>query len=112
MRDHDGVARCYFHDDGSTNNVIAILAGRAATEVILGHASNFGCSFDDAKAMRLLLSAYGDRWYARCVRRDLLADAHSLIDENRGAVERVARALPERGTLSGAEIDRLIISSA
>jgi ATP-dependent Zn protease len=37
-----------------------------------------------------------------------LADARALIRKHRAAVERVARALLERETLSGAEIDKLM----
>ena len=38
-----------------------------------------------------------------------LADARALIRRNRAAVERVARALLERETLTAAEIDQFIM---
>jgi hypothetical protein len=50
-------------------------------------------------------------WYAKVVRRLMLAQARGLVRRHRDAVERVARELLERGTLSGSEIDRLIFCS-
>jgi hypothetical protein len=119
MCDHDGVARCYFKDDGSTGNVIAILAGRAATQVILGYASDFGCSFDDGKAANLLMADGRDLREARIAFHECLGHAKCLIRcLHRPAVERVARALLAKGDvarallakgeLSGAEIDKLM----
>jgi ATP-dependent Zn protease len=113
MCDHDGVARAYFKTSGhGINGVIALLAGRAATEVILGFASDHGCSVDDAEAMELLI-ADGIRvpWYARRVRQQCLDQARELIRQHRPAVEAVANALLERETLSGAEIDQLMMDA-
>jgi hypothetical protein len=104
--DFDGVARSYFED-----NVIAVLAGRAATEELLGYASDDGCSVDDATAVRLL-TAENRYMYATALRQHRLVQAHKLIRAHAGAVERVARELLARVTLSGEEIDRLIGDAA
>jgi hypothetical protein len=45
-------------------DVVATLAGRAASDVILGHTTESGCRFDDERAMRLLLG-YRDPVTAR-----------------------------------------------
>jgi ATP-dependent Zn protease len=103
LSDHDGVARAYFADDGSLNNVVAVLAGRAATEVILGRASDYDCSIDDDIAKRMLAA----KGFVGFGMRTKLYDARALIRQHRAAVERVARALLVRGTLSGDEIDAL-----
>jgi hypothetical protein len=90
--------------------VLAVLAGRAATEVILGHASDHGCSTHDDHAMRLLMAdGFREPWYAKIVRGKCLAQARDLIRRHRGAVEAVANALLEPETLSGAEIDQLMM---
>ena len=106
--DHDGVARSYFRDDGSIANVLAVLAGRAASMELLGRACDYGCSIDDAFALRLLEAQGREPWYAKIVRRQVLADTRALIRRHRAAVERVARALLERETLTAAEIDKLM----
>jgi hypothetical protein len=102
LRDFDGVARSYFAD-----HPVAVLAGRAATEVLLGYASDDGCSRDDAKARWLLTTENGhierELRYARTLRQ-----ARKLIRAHRGAVERVAQELLDRVTLSASEIDRLM----
>jgi ATP-dependent Zn protease len=107
-----GTARgkAWWADDSGIKSVLACLAGRAATEVILGYASDEGCSRDDAEAMALIRTPDWRReeWYCRKVRDDLLAQARKLIRQNRGAVEAVAHYLIERGELTGDEIDRLI----
>jgi hypothetical protein len=109
MFDHDGNARCYFRDDGSIGYVLAVLAGRAATEGILGYATAAGCSFDDGLAANRLMAAGRDLPAAKIAFHDCLGHAKCLIRcLHRPAVERVARALLERETLSGAEIDRLM----
>jgi ATP-dependent Zn protease len=105
--DHDGVARAYFADDGSVDNVLAVLAGRAATEVILGYASDYGCSIDDDQALALLKAHGREPWYAKIVQRQCLDDARALIRRHRGAVERVADALLAKETLTAREIDAL-----
>jgi ATP-dependent Zn protease len=101
--DHDGVARSYVQDDGGTKSALVALAGRAATEVILG--TDGGCGLDDAKAINLL----NGNSYAR---GSLLAQARELIRQHCAAVERVAHVLLDRGTLSGAEIDRLMVDGS
>jgi ATP-dependent Zn protease len=112
MCDHDGVARAYFSDREGVMSVMAILAGRAATQVILGCADDHGCSIDAAKALRLLLAdGFRSSWYARYVRNYLLDDTRLLIREHRSAVEAVANALLERETLTAGEIDRLMMDS-
>jgi hypothetical protein len=107
LRDHDGVARCYFKDDGSMGTVIALLAGRASSEVILGRSSRWGCSDDNDRAS-YLLTADRDLREARIAYSLCLGHAKCLIRHHRGAVERVALALLDQGTLSGAEIDKLM----
>jgi ATP-dependent Zn protease len=108
----DGNASSYFEDDGSINNVIAIVAGRAATQVILGRADDFGCSIDDDQAMTLLLAdGLRSPWYARYMRKYLLDDTRLLIRQHRRAVEAVARALLAKETLTASEIDQLMEAS-
>jgi ATP-dependent Zn protease len=108
-----GTARgkAWWRDDDGIKSVLACLAGRAATEVILGYASDEGCSSDDVEAMRLIQAPGWRReeWYCRKVYDDLLEQARKLIRQNRGAVERVAHALLDRGVLSAAEIDVLMM---
>ena len=103
------------HDNG-IKSVLACLAGRAATEVILGHATDEGCRFDDETAMRLLTTGNGDvereDWYARKVREDLLRECRKLVRQHRGAIEAVAHEPLDRETLSGWEIDRIIASAS
>jgi ATP-dependent Zn protease len=105
---------CWKNDDG-IKSVLACLAGRAATEVILGHATDEGCQGDDEQAMRLLTIGNGhierEDWYARKVRDDLLRECRKLVRQHRGAVEAVANAMLDRETLSGWEIDRIIFCS-
>jgi ATP-dependent Zn protease len=108
LRDHDGVARAYFNNDGSNGYILAVLAGRAATQVIIGYATASGCTFDDARAANLLMAGGRDLASARIAFHQHLADAKGLIRFHRRAVERVARALLERETLSGREIDKLM----
>jgi hypothetical protein len=72
--DHDGVARAYFADDGSIENVLAVLACRAATEVLLGYASDSGCSVDDSQALALLEAGGREPWYAKVARRQVLGE--------------------------------------
>jgi ATP-dependent Zn protease len=91
-------------DDGSNAAIIVTLAGRAATEVILGRADDFGCSTDDAPARRMLRTK-GYVGFGMAIK---LYDARLLIREHRRAVEAVANALLARETLTGAEIDLLI----
>jgi hypothetical protein len=110
--DHDGVARAYFSNGGGIASVLAILAGRAATEVLLRCADDYGCSGDDAKALELLMAGgfiEREPRYARIVRRQCLDDAKCLIRKHRAAVERVAGNLLLNGTLSAGEIDRLMV---
>jgi hypothetical protein len=112
LRDHDGNGRSYSKNDGSLKEVLVALAGRAATEVILGYASDPGCSVDDDKATRLVeANGFGwDKCFAFDVRQCLLADAHALIRRHRGKVAVVALGLLAKGTLSGPEIDALMES--
>jgi hypothetical protein len=92
-----------------TLSVQVALAGRAATEVLLGSADDYGCSSDDGHAMRLLLAdGLRSPWRARYMRKYLLDDTRLLIRAHRRAVEAVANALLEHETLSGAEIDQLM----
>jgi hypothetical protein len=103
--DFDGVARSYFED-----NVIAVLAGRAASLELLGYASDYGCSCDDATAMRLLTA---EGCFTPLLKRELmyarkLRQARKLIRAHWATVERVAQELLARETLSGEEIDRLM----
>jgi hypothetical protein len=110
--DFDGVARSYFEDDGSIDNVLAVLAGRAAAEVILGRADDCGCSVDDDQALALLMApGFREPWYAKRVRQQCLDQARDLIRKHRRAVEAVANALLERETLTAGEIDRLMMDS-
>jgi ATP-dependent Zn protease len=110
LRDHDGRARAYLNPGDSIDGVLAVLGGRAATEELLGYADDFGCSTDDRRALALLMAPgiiEREPWYAKIVRRQLTAQARDLVRRHRGAIERVAHALLARGTLTGAEIDRL-----
>jgi ATP-dependent Zn protease len=112
--DFDGGARAYFSDGEGVLSVMAILGGRAATQVILGCADDHGCSFDDAKAMRLLLAdGLRSSWRARYMFKELLDDTRLLIlgHRHRRAVEAVADALLAKETLSGAEIDQLMMDA-
>jgi ATP-dependent Zn protease len=94
-------------DDFDYRSIVTALGGRAATEVILGYARDEGCLMDDRKAAALL-EACG---FTIDKRPSLLADARELIRQHRGAVERVARGLLDRGTLSAGEIDQLMEAS-
>jgi hypothetical protein len=93
---------------GST--VLTALGGRAAEEIFFGSASDLGCKLDDEKVTRLIeADGFRERFFAFDLRRDaLLAHTRKLIGRNRDAVERVALALLDRETLSGAEIPRSI----
>jgi hypothetical protein len=76
LRDHDGNARSYSKLDGGLKSVLTALAGRAATEVLLGWASDPGCTVDDDKSLALLeRNGFGDGCYAFDVKMALLADA-------------------------------------
>jgi ATP-dependent Zn protease len=113
LRDRDGRAKSYFCPGDCIDGVLAVLGGRAASEELLGYADEFGCSTDDRAALELLMASgiiEREPWYAKVVRRQLLAQARDLIRKHRGAVERVAHALLDRGTLSGWEIDQIIES--
>jgi hypothetical protein len=108
----DGNPRSWCLDDGDLRSILTCLAGRAATQVILGCADDHGCSIDDAKALRLLLAdGLRSPWRARYMRNYLLDDSRLLIRQHRRAVEAVADALLERGTLSGAEIDQMMMDA-
>jgi hypothetical protein len=90
---------------------IAVLAGRAATEELLGYASDEGCSVDDAQAIALLMApglVEREPWYAQGRAPIVARPGRGLIRKHRAAVECVARELLDRGTLSGAEIDTAI----
>jgi hypothetical protein len=112
LQDADGNARNYYHvDDDRTSLKEALvgLGGRAATEVLLGHASDPGCAIDDAKIGQVLeANGFGDKGFAFDVRMALLADVHALIRRHQAAVALVAVNLLARETLSGAEIDQLV----
>ena len=101
LRDHDGGARAYFIPGDSIDGVLAVLGGRAASLELLGVADEFGLLMADKFVQR-------EPWYARIVRRQLIAQARDLVRKHRDAVERVADALLDRGTLTGREIDRLV----
>ena len=107
--DHDGGARAYFSDGEGIMSVMAILAGRAAAEVILGRADDYGCSIDDATAKRLFLADGSRERFYPGFRQGLLKQARALIRQHRAEVVAVANALLERETLSGAEIDQLMM---
>jgi hypothetical protein len=112
VRDHDGRPRAYFCPGDCIDGVLAVLGGRAATEELLGYADDFGCSTDDREALDLLMAPgiiEREPWYAKVVRRQLLAQARGLIRRHRDAVERVADALLDRQTLTGSEIDQLLM---
>jgi ATP-dependent Zn protease len=104
----DGDAHACWKGDGSIADVIACLAGRAASEVILGRSSRWGCSYDNDRA-GYLLTAERDLREARIAYWQCLGHAKCLIRHHRAVVERVALALLERETLSGAEIDQLMV---
>jgi hypothetical protein len=109
--DHDGRARTCLNPGDCIDGVLAILGGRAATLELLGYADEFGCSTDDREALDLLMAPgiiEREPWYAKVVRRQLLAQARGLVRRHRAAVERVAQALTDRETLTGPEIDQLI----
>jgi hypothetical protein len=64
-----------------------------------------------AQALELLMAdSFIEREprYARIVRRQCLDDARALVRSHRVEVERVARELLVRGTLSADEIDKLM----
>jgi hypothetical protein len=75
---------------------------------ILGYATSSGCTFDDQWAANRLMAGGRDLASAKIAFHRCLGDARFLIRAHRGAVERVARALLDRETLSGAEIDKLM----
>jgi ATP-dependent Zn protease len=106
----------WWKNDDGVKSVLAILAGRAATEVILGHATDEGCEGDDETVMKLLTTDNGhilrEEWYARKIRDDLLRECRKLIRQHRGAIEAVAHELLDRETLSGWEIDEIVARSA
>jgi hypothetical protein len=111
IRDRDGRARAWFNPGDSIDGVLAALAGRAATEELLGYADDYGCSGDDRRALDLLMAPgiiEREPWYAKVARRQLLAQARGLVRKHRRAVEGVAHALLERGALSGWEIEQII----
>jgi hypothetical protein len=109
LRDSDGNGRSYSKNDDGLKSVLVALAGRAATEVILGFASDPGCAVDDGKSVELLeANGFRDSFYAFDVKMALLADVHALIRRHRGAVALVALGLLTKGTLTGEEIDRLL----
>jgi ATP-dependent Zn protease len=94
-------------DDGSNASIITVLAGRAATEVILGRADSFGCAGDDALAKRMLAA----KGYVGFGMATKLYDARLLIRAHRRCVEAVANALLAKETLSAAEIDQLMMDA-
>jgi hypothetical protein len=109
LRDSDGNARSYSKHDGGLKTVLTCLAGRAATEVLLGYASDPGCAVDDDKSVELLeANGFRDSFYAFDVKMALLADAHALIRKRRGKVALVALGLLAKRTLTASEIDQLI----
>jgi ATP-dependent Zn protease len=90
--------------------VITCLSGRAAEEIVFGFAFDYGCSIDDAKALQLLAAdGFREGVYLKIAYGHCLEDARKLIARNRAAVERVARALLAQETLTGAEIDQLMV---
>jgi hypothetical protein len=102
----DSSGQSYFSDDGGLRSVKAILAGRAATELLLDCASDHGCSVDDAKAMALIRAlGFRDPDSARTA---LLDDTRELIRKHAGTVALLALRLLAAGELSGAEIDELM----
>ena len=108
ITDRDGYA--HWKADNSIRHVITLLAGRAASDVILGRTTESGYAGDNEKIMRLLeADGFRERFFAFDVSRDaLLAHARALIRKHRDAVERVARALLERETLTARKIDKLM----
>jgi hypothetical protein len=89
--------------------VLALVAGRAGTDVLLGWSTDSGSEIDDQQAIQWLM-ADGRRseWQAELARRSLLIDCRMLVSQYRAEIEAVAKALLERENLSGAEIDELM----
>jgi hypothetical protein len=110
IRDKDGSGRSYSKHDGGLKTVLVALGGRAATEILLGYASDPGCEVDDDTATRLVeANGFGwDKCFAFDVRQCLLADTHKLIRKHRGKVVLVALGLLAKGTLTAVEIDELM----
>jgi ATP-dependent Zn protease len=107
--------RAWYRDDDGVKLILAALAGRAATEVILGRADEFGCSTDDAEVWRLLTtSPYIERegWYAKQIRRELLCECRRLCRQHRAAIEAVAHELLAREMLSGWQIDQIVAQAS
>jgi hypothetical protein len=108
LRDSDGSGRSYSEDDGGLKTVLTALGGRAASECLLGHASDPGCAVDDDKSAALLKrNGFADS-LAFDVRQALLADAHALIRRHAGTVALVALNLLAKETLTASEIDALM----
>jgi hypothetical protein len=95
-----------FSDSRGIRSVKAILAGRAATEVLLGIADDHGNSVDDEKAVSLL-EAIGFRDTVRA-RESLLDVTRDMVRRHRGLIAEVALRLLAEGELSGREIDELM----
>jgi hypothetical protein len=61
-------------DGGGIMHVIALLAGRAASDVILGRTTESGCAGDDAKVMKLIeADGFRERFFAFDLRRESLS---------------------------------------
>lgn len=111
------------------NSVVAMLAGRAAEEVVLGEVSD-GAVADLESATRMLADAHGvhglgatlihrgdpiaqlqfDRELREVVERDLqrqYARAVALMRRRRVVLERIADALVQRRFLTGEEVEKL-----
>jgi hypothetical protein len=94
-------------DDRSMRIVLATLAGRVATQMLLGRASS--CAEDDHIADALLTNL-GFRDLA-LMRRALLADVRDLVARCTPAINRLALLLIEHDTLTGAQIDELLLEA-
>jgi hypothetical protein len=105
----DGHGRSWCRRDGGRNSILVTLAGRSASEVILGFASDPGCQADDDKALALVeAGGIGDRLQAWDAVTDRLGECHALIRQHRATIAMVALGLLAKGTLTGDEIDQLI----
>jgi hypothetical protein len=105
LRDENGDCYTWCDGDGGIRTILTALAGRAATEELLGWSSDATCESDDATVAALLEARGFD---PLACRDTLLANVRDRVRRHVGAVALVALHLIGRVGLSGDEIDRLL----